>query len=132
MKREESFLMKPKVDFCFKELMEDAEIRRGFVSALLDRKPEEITQTELLPTHLRRESPGDKLGILDVRILINQSEQMNLEIQIFPFPLWPVRSIFYLGKMFVGQIRKGQDYGGMQKCVHVGILDFILFGIPMF
>ena len=55
MSSKEIFFMKPKVDFCFKELMEDAEIRRGFLSALLGVEPEQIEQTELLPTHLRRE-----------------------------------------------------------------------------
>ena len=60
---DETFLMKPKVDFCFKELMEDAEIRRGFISALLGVKPDEIEGTELLPTHLRREHEEDKLEI---------------------------------------------------------------------
>lgn len=29
------FIMKPKVDFCFKELMEDAEVRKGFIAAVL-------------------------------------------------------------------------------------------------
>ncbi len=127
MKKTETFLMKPKVDFCFKELMEDAQIRQGFLSALLDVKPEKITQTELLPTHLRRENQEDKLGILDVHVLINGKEQMDLEIQILPFPLWPERSAFYLSKMYVGQIKKGQNYDEMQKCIHVGILDFVLF-----
>lgn len=55
MNSKETFFMKPKVDFCFKELMEDAEIRRGFLSALLGVEPEQIERTELLPTHLRRE-----------------------------------------------------------------------------
>ena len=50
MSKEQTFLMKPKVDFCFKELMEDVEVRKGFISALLNVKPEEITRTELLPT----------------------------------------------------------------------------------
>ena len=63
MGNEETFLMKPKVDFCFKELMEDAEIRRGFISALLGVEPREIERTELLPTFLRKEHSEDKLEI---------------------------------------------------------------------
>lgn len=138
MSNEETFLMKPKVDFCFKELMEDAEIRRGFISALLGVKPEDIEETELLPTHLRREHKEDKLGILDIRVFIrdrrkgenhssNGKSQMDLEIQLAPFPLWPERSVFYLAKMFTGEIKKGESYDMLQKCIHVGILDFFLF-----
>lgn len=138
MSYEQTFLMKPKVDFCFKELMEDAEVRKGFISALLGIKPEEILWTKLLPTHLRREHPEDKLGILDIRVSVSTQEkgengspknesQMDLEIQLSPFPLWPERSVFYLSKMFAGEIHKGESYGVLQKCIHVGILDFTLF-----
>lgn len=31
------FIMKPKVDFCFKELLSDEYVRRGFLSAILGR-----------------------------------------------------------------------------------------------
>lgn len=47
------FIMKPKVDFCFKELMDDDEVRRGFIAAVLNLPPEKIEKTILLPTHLR-------------------------------------------------------------------------------
>ena len=122
------FIMKPKVDFCFKELMEDAEVRRGFTAAVLHIPPEEIAETVLLPTSLRKKYEGDKLGILDVRVLLNNSTQIDIEIQVSPFPLWPERSLFYLAKMFTDQIEKGEGYERLEKCVHVGILDFILFG----
>ena len=80
----------------------------------------------------------DKLGILDIRIFIfdkvegnkdtpNETAQIDLEIQISPFPLWPERSVFYLSKLYTGQIHKGQSYDVLQKCIHVGILDFVLF-----
>ena len=58
------FIMKPKVDFCFKELMEEPEVRRGFISAVLGIRPEDIVNTTLLPTHLRKESQEEKLGIM--------------------------------------------------------------------
>ena len=41
--------MKPKIDFCFKELMEFAEVRRGFRAAVLGISPEEVVSTELKP-----------------------------------------------------------------------------------
>ncbi len=127
MNQTELFLMKPKVDFCFKELMEDEEIRRGFLSALLDVRPEEIFRTELLPTILERGSGEDKLGILDVRVLLNGNVQIDMEIQIAYFPFWRERSSFYLSKLFAGQLKSGEGYGEIKKCIHVGILDFILF-----
>lgn len=122
-----NFIMKPKVDFCFKELMSDAEVRRGFIAALLNLEPEEIVNTELLPTHLNRRYKDDKEGILDVRIKLNGNVQIDMEMQVLMFTYWAERSLYYLSKMFTEQLQKGRDYDTLQKCIHVGILDFELF-----
>ena len=122
-----NFIMKPKVDFCFKELMADAEVRRGFISALLGVSPETIEDTKLMATHLRMEHLHDKLGILDICVLLNGTDQIDMEIQVASFPLWPERSLFYLSKMFAGRISEGDSYDRLGKCIHVGILDFELF-----
>lgn len=47
MGKTQEFIMKPKIDFCFKELMEEELVRRGFLSALLGISPEEVAETEL-------------------------------------------------------------------------------------
>lgn len=49
------FLMKPKIDFAFKEIMTDEKAHIGFLSAVLKIKPEEIKETQLLNTNLRKE-----------------------------------------------------------------------------
>ena len=128
MDKEQEFIMKPKVDYCFKELMQEACVRNGFISALLALRPEEIQKTELMPTHLRQMYGEDKLGILDVRVLMSDGTQLDIEIQVAPFLAWPERSLFYLSKIFSGQLKVGEPYEGMKKCIHVGILDFELFG----
>ena len=55
--------MKPKVDFAFKELMQDSDVRNGFLSAVLDIDPQDIRQTTILNAELRRRHQEDKLGI---------------------------------------------------------------------
>ncbi|MCI9132653.1 MAG: Rpn family recombination-promoting nuclease/putative transposase [Lachnospiraceae bacterium] len=129
MRSNEEFIMKPKVDFCFKELMEDAEVRRGFISAILHVKPEEIQETTLLPTYLRKTYPEEKYGILDVHVKITgeYAGEMDIEIQVAPFELWAERSLFYLCKMFHSRIEEGEQYEELNTCIHVGILDFTLF-----
>ena len=64
----DDFIMLPTVDFCFKELMKNDKVRKGFVAALLGRDPETIRQTTLIPNELRKESEDEKLGILDVLV----------------------------------------------------------------
>ena len=121
------FLMKPKVDFCFKELMQNDEVRKGFLSACLHLNPKDIKQTSLLPTHLRKKYKEDKQGILDIRILLNNDIQINVEMQLAPFKFWRERSLFYVCKMFVEPLEKGQGYGELGKCIHISILNFELF-----
>ena len=123
----DNFIMLPTVDFCFKELMQNPKVRKGFISALLDLSPDEVEDTVLLPTLLSRDSADDKLGIMDVRVLLKDGTQMNMEMQVKYFEYWDERALFYLSKMFDSQIRKGESYEKLQKCIHVSILDFIHF-----
>ena len=122
-----NFIMLPTVDFCFKELMQNPKVRKGFISALLNLSPDEVEDTVLLPTLLSRDSADDKLGIMDVRVLLKDGTQMNMEMQVKYFEYWDERALFYLSKMFDSQIRKGESYEKLQKCIHVSILDFIHF-----
>ena len=122
-----NFIMLPTVDFCFKELMQNPKVRKGFISALLNLPPDEVEDTVLLPTLLPRDSADDKLGIMDVRVLLKDGTQMNMEMQVKYFEYWDERALFYLSKMFDSQIHKGESYEKLQKCIHVSILDFIHF-----
>ena len=80
-----------------------------------------------MPSHLRQKDKADKLGILDVRVLLNNKEQIDIEIQVTSSEYWAERTLFYLGKMFVDQLKPGEDYQKLEKCIHVGILNFTLF-----
>ena len=102
-------------------------MRKGFVAAILGKAPEEIRRTTLLPTELRKESEDDKLGVLDVMIELEDGTLMNMEMQVASFKYWINRVLFYIGKIYTGQIREGEDYEKLQKCVHVSILDFNYF-----
>ena len=126
-KMNDDFIMLPTVDFCFKELMQNPKVRMGFIAALLGCKPEEIRETALLPTILRQETIDGKTGILDVRILLTDGTQIDMEMQVAPFEHWDKRVLFYLGKMFTDQLKKGEYYDKLQKCIHVSILNFIHF-----
>ena len=103
-KMADDFLMSPMVDYCFKELLAYPTVRKGFLAAILNRDPSEIGSTELLPTILEKETEEGKYGILDVRIRMKDGSQMYTE-----------------------QIKAGENYGEMKRCIHVSILNFIHF-----
>ena len=121
------FLMKPKVDFAFKEIMTDENARIGFLSAVLKLEPKEIQKTNLLNTNLRKLHQDEKQGILDVRILMNNNTEIDIEIQLAELKVWADRSLFYLSKMYTEQIQEGQAYHVFKKCVSISILNFTFF-----
>ncbi len=121
------FLMKPKIDFAFKEIMQDEKARIGFLSAILKLNPKDIKKTTILNTNLRKIHKEDKQGILDVRILMNDDTEIDIEIQLAELKVWADRSLFYMSKMYVDQIKTGQDYTKFKKCVSISILNFNLF-----
>ena len=121
------FLMKPKIDFAFKEIMMNERARIGFLSAVLKLDPADIRKTTILNTSLRKLHEDEKLGILDVRILMNDTTEIDIEIQLSALNIWADRSLFYLAKMFTEQISTGQNYSVFKKCASISILDFDLF-----
>ena len=117
LNEKEDFIMLPTVDFCFKELMQNENVRKGIIAAILNKRPDEIVNTELLPTILRKDSEDDKYGILDVRVQLDNEVQIDFEMQ----------AIYYLSKMYTEQIREGDSYDRLQKCIQVSILAHVLF-----
>ena len=121
------FLMKPKIDFAFKEIMANETARTGFLAAVLELNPESIKETVILNTFLRREHEDDKQGILDVRLRMDNETEIDIEIQLSELNIWADRSLFYLAKMFTEQIKPGESYRLLKKCVSISILEFVLF-----
>ncbi len=126
-KKQDDFIMLPTVDFCFKELMGEEKVRRGFIAALLGVNPGEVAGTELCETIMSGDYPDEKAGILDVRVRLADGTQMDMEMQVLFFPYWKNRIIFYLGRMYASQIKKGDEYEQLKKCIHVSVLNFNQF-----
>ena len=127
IQKKDDFIMLPTSDFCFKELMQNSKVRKGIISALLGINPEEIAETKLLPTSTTEEYPDGKLRILDVLIKLENGTQVGMEMQVAKYDYWTNRILFYLCRMFTGQIEKGDTYDKLKKCIHVSFLDFIHF-----
>lgn len=127
MSNNDNFIMLPTNDFCFKELMQNPKVRKGFIAGILGKTTDEIQETILLPTETQRDYADDKLSILDVRVLLEDGTQMDIEMQVEYFAFWDKRILFYLAKMYTGQLQRGDGYEKLKKCIHVGVLNFIQF-----
>lgn len=56
-------LMSLKVDFAFKELMNNEKVRKGFIAVVLNILVETILKADILNTYLKKEHEFDKQGI---------------------------------------------------------------------
>ena len=114
----------PKSDLVFKELMRCEDVRRHFISDVLDIPLEEIKSVRLENTFLSKRSHREKQCILDVRILLNDNSRINVELQIRRLAFWDKRSLYYLSKMYTEGLFSEQRYDKLKKCIVISILDF--------
>jgi len=50
--------------------------------------------------------------------------QVNIEIQILPTESMPERTLYYWSKMYASQLRAGDTYDQLKKCITINIVDF--------
>ena len=116
----------PKEDEAIKNLMDNEVVRKHFISVVTGIPVEEIRSVRLMNTFLRRRYRKQKLGIVDVLVELNDDTSINIEMQLVRYAGWDRRCLFYLAKMYVEDLRQGEDYGKLKRCINISILDFNL------
>lgn len=119
-------------DFAFKKTFRNKKALTGLLSSLLDIPVREITGIEFPDTFLHGEYREDHEGILDVKVILDHTRKINIEIQMHTYPYWEERSLFYLSKMYTEDFQKGEDYSVMNECIHISILGFDLMQTDCF
>ncbi|WP_160687602.1 Rpn family recombination-promoting nuclease/putative transposase [Clostridium sp. C2-6-12] len=67
---------------------------------------------------------SEKLSILDLHITTEIGMHVNVEIQLINQYNMIKRTIFYMAKMLISQLVKGEDYACLNKTVTINILNF--------
>jgi len=126
-------ILSPKNDYVFKLIFADEnnkEILAAFLSAVLNVTVDEFQGLEIINSELLKEFKEDKKGILDVRVKTKSGKQIDIEIQILVNETMAERTLFYWSKMYTGQIKQGDDYESLKKCVTINIIDYEFIKIP--
>lgn len=69
-----------------------------------------------------------KQGILDVLVELNNKTKINIEMQTTFVNCWDRRNLFYLSKMYTEDLRVGEKYSKLKRCIGISILDFDFTG----
>ena len=125
--------IKPLNDFIFKKVFGEKgneDILISFINAVLKRtKKEPIVEIEIIENkQLTKELILDKTGIIDVRAITSKGENIDIEVQLTDQGNMDKRTLFYWGKMYLENIKQGQDYTTLEKVITINILDFEFLG----
>lgn len=115
-----------KYDDVFRELMSHENIRKQLISDVTGIPLGKMKTAKLENPYLRKRYRWQKQGILDVAVVLHDGTKVDIELQIRAQKFWMKRKLFYLARMYAENLRTGQDYDRLPKCISISILDFTL------
>lgn len=113
-------------DYIFKATLQDSTpAQKGLIGALLRIDPESL-EIEVTNPILLGKSIVNKDFYLDLKVYINNSKCLNLEMQVKNLGNWPERSLSYTSRAF-DSLPKGSLYEDVMPVHHIGFICFDLF-----
>lgn len=111
-------------DYLFRALLQfDNMVLKELISSLLRWDVNDITSAEIQNPIILGESLEAKYYVLDVKVMLNDSIILNLEMQVIDENNWPERSMCYLCRVF-DQINRGGTYIDVKPAYQIGFTDF--------
>jgi len=118
-------------DFIFRHIFGDErnnDLLKYFVNTVLEAKGlAPVVEISPVSPFVPVEDLTQREGILDVRAKDTTGRNFDLEIQVRPQSAYIRRSLYYLARMYGGQLSRGIDYREITPCVGIHILDFTIF-----
>ncbi|UTY25311.1 Rpn family recombination-promoting nuclease/putative transposase [Treponema denticola] len=112
-------------DYAFKRVFgveENKDVLQDLLECILDIPPENISGLELLDKEFRKELLSEKLGILDIKLRLKDEAFVDIEIQNNWYFDFPERTLYYWSKMYNENIKQGQDYTKLPKCITINLI----------
>lgn len=117
-------------DYIFKRTFgykESGEVTKVFLRDIL---LDDISSIELNnKTITEKELMDDKVGIMDIKAVINGNTECDIEMQIVNEHNIEKRILFYWAKMYTQTIKEGEQFNELRKSICVLIADFELDGL---
>ncbi len=121
----------PKVDYAFKRLLgreETQPILIYVLNSVLNPAPGHRTRSvTLLNPFNPKETPDDKLSVLDVKARDEAGWQINVEMQMVAHENYEKRIVYYGSKFHQQQLHQGSDYIDLNPTISISFLNHVLF-----
>ena len=102
-------------------------VTKTFLSDLFLKKINQISLDN--STITEKDIMTDKMGIMDIKAVLNNSIQCDIEMQVVSQDDIEKRILFYMSKEFTKSISKGNEYGVLNKTIAVLIANFTMESI---
>ena len=112
-------------DYAFKRVFgveENKDVLQDLLECILEIPPESIVGLELLDKEFQKELLSEKLGILDIKLRLKDGTFVDIEIQNSWHFDFPERTLYYWSKMYNENIKQGQDYTKLPKCITINLI----------
>lgn len=117
----------PKIDYAFKQMMNNKIALSSFLSAVLKVDINDINDIQYVDTHTLKEYENDKFIVMDIRLILQNEREIEIEMQMMNFKHWTDRVLYYNCKMLTEQAKRGDEYGKLIQCISISILNFNIF-----
>ena len=118
-------LLNPKNDYVFKRIfghVGNENITKNLLSSILQQNITDV-QLDSNPI-LEKNLLDDKVGILDIKAKIDNTTNVDIEMQVTDRKNIEKRILFYLSKMYTKTIKEGLDYNKLEKCIAILITNY--------
>ena len=113
-------------DYAFKKLFgteENKDILIDFLSLATGIEKSDFECVEIQNTEIPPQFYEDKVGRLDIKVVLKDERRIDIEMQNVYFNYYPKRSIFYWCELFIETLKKGDGYSTLNKCIAINILN---------
>lgn len=120
-------LLNPKNDYVFKRIFGykgNEDITKQMLSVVLKKEINSIKLNE--SPILEKDLIDDKIGIVDIHAKIDDSIDVEIEMQVVNEKNIEKRMMYYWSKLYISGIQNGEQYSKLHKTIAILIADFEL------
>ena len=114
-------------DYMFRAVMQKStKVLKHLICSILSLPLEDVIDLVIQNPIELGKSIDSKTCILDIKVLLNNNQLINIEMQVSKQEYWKERSLTYLCRTY-DNLGSGDDYDKVIPAIQISILDFNLF-----